>query len=58
MFAHRSAVLLLTLCSGCASGPDRPATTTARPAPDRAVAVVFLPMGLADWGKPRTPSRR
>ena len=45
------AVLLLTLCSGCASGPDRPATATARPAPDRAVAVVFSADGAGGLGE-------
>jgi hypothetical protein len=51
MFARRWAALLLTLCSGCAAGPDRPATRTVRPAQDRAVAVVFCADGAGGLGE-------
>ena len=50
MLARRWAVLLLTLTSGCTAGPDRPATSAARPAPDRAVAVVFCADGAGGPG--------
>ena len=51
MLARRWAVLLLTLTSGCAAGPDRPAVSAARPAPDRAVAVVFCADGAGGLGE-------
>jgi hypothetical protein len=51
MFARRWAVLLLTLPSGCTAGPDRTATSAARPAPDRAVAVVFCADGAGGLGE-------
>ena len=51
MLARRWAVLLLTLPFGCTVGPDRPATRAARPAPDRAVAVVFCADGAGGLGE-------
>jgi len=53
MLARRWAVLLLILPSGCVAGPDRPATSTsaARPAPDRAAAVVFCADGAGGLGE-------
>src|SRR6478672_2476176 len=51
MFARRWAVLLLTLPTGCTTGPDRPAASAARPAPDRAVAVVFCADGAGGLGE-------
>ncbi len=51
MLARRWAVLLLTLASGCTAGPDRPAVSAARPAPDRAVAVVFCADGAGGLGE-------